>query len=101
MGETSDLEWDDDKDAANRRKHGFPLRFADLILSDPLHLDTAVKVDEAGEQRRIMIGKAGPTMLFCVYVWRGKRRRLISLRTASRKERRAYQTQVDASRNRR
>ncbi|MFG1281012.1 hypothetical protein V5F34_03955 [Xanthobacter autotrophicus] len=32
MGETDDLEWHDDKDAANRVKHGLPLFFAAVIF---------------------------------------------------------------------
>lgn len=97
MGETDDFEWDDDKDEANQRKHGLPLRFAEIIVADPLHLDLTIGVDRAGEVRRMAIGRVGQAVLCCVYVWRRTKRRAISLRPASRKERRAYETEVDAS----
>jgi uncharacterized DUF497 family protein len=32
MGETDDLEWEDGKDAVNRKKHGFPLAFSAFMF---------------------------------------------------------------------
>ena len=47
MGETENLEWHDEKDAANLVKHGWPLRFAEMILADPRFIDVEVKRDRS------------------------------------------------------
>ena len=96
MDATDDLDWDPVKDAANRRKHGLPLKFARLILADPDRLVAPTHLAISGELRQLAVGKAGRFVLSCVFVREGARRRIISVRPASRKERRAYEAQADA-----
>jgi uncharacterized DUF497 family protein len=97
VGESENFTWDDNKDRENRRKHGLPLLAAEALLGDPLHLDNPTSRAVAGELRRI---QAQRRLLSCVYVWAGRKRHAISVRPASRKERRAYQANLDASRDR-
>lgn len=90
MGETDDFEWDDPKDAINRGKHGLPLLLAALLFEDEERLETVSQASTEAETRLIATGRAAGRVLTCVFLWRGARRRVISLRLASRKERRAY-----------
>lgn len=87
------FEWDDGKDAANAAKHGYPLRFALALFGDPGTVDLAANATSAGEPCRRAVGRVGPIVLTCVYTLRSGRRRIVSLRPASRRERRAYATQ--------
>lgn len=94
MGETDDLEWDDDKDAANRANRGLPLLLGALLFDGrPKIEDVSLKSPE-GEVRFETMAEVEGRMLFCVWHWRDGRRRIISLRIANRSERRAYQEAV-------
>ena len=99
MGESAKFTWDDNKDRQNRRKHGLPLVAAEALLLDPLHLDSPTRWAAAGELRRILVGQANRRVLSCVYAWGERKRHALSVRPASRKERRAYQANLDASRD--
>jgi uncharacterized DUF497 family protein len=94
MGETDDLEWDDIKDAANRAKHGLPLFFAAVMFDGRFRLERPSPKRVGDEERTEAIAEVEGRMLLCVYVWRGRKRRPISLRRAHRSERRAYQEAV-------
>jgi uncharacterized DUF497 family protein len=91
MGRYGNFEWDDGKDAINRDKHGLSLIIAAALFTDPHHLEVPSSGRHASEQRLVAIGSVRGRLLTCVYVWRGPVRRIISLRNASRKERRAYE----------
>ena len=84
-----DLEWDEAKDAENRRKHG-------LSLADAARLDWARGLPRRdarynyGEVRYILIAPLSGRLHVCVYVLRPKARRIISLRKANLRERRSY-----------
>lgn len=91
MGETDDLEWDDDKDAANRAKHGLPLSFSLFLFDGRRRLERPSSKQVGGEARIEVMAEVAGRVLFCVYVWRGSRRRIISVRRAHRSEQRAYQ----------
>ncbi|MET3353303.1 UNVERIFIED_ORG: uncharacterized DUF497 family protein [Xanthobacter viscosus] len=91
MGETDDLEWHDDKDAANRVKHGLPLFFAAVIFDGRPRFERLSPKQVAGEARVEAMAEVADRVLFCVYIWRGTRRRIISVRAAHRSERRAYE----------
>lgn len=100
MGRTDEFEWDDDKDRLNQSKHGIPLRFAVILFDDPHLVEKAGKTIH-GELRFIAIGTLGDRVLSCVYAYaQSGRRRLISLRPASRAERRLYVSQMDQGRDR-
>jgi uncharacterized protein len=84
-------EFDPEKNAANIAKHGVSLADGDGVLLDPL----AVTIEDSAaldELRWITVG-ANSLGLLTVVVWteRGEEIRLISVRPATPKERRAYE----------
>jgi uncharacterized protein len=91
MGETDDFEWDDTKEHRNLVKHGMSLRLAAELFNSDLWIEWAAKKSLSDPSRSIAIGPAFGRLLSCVYTWRGQKRRVISLRPASRRERRAYE----------
>lgn len=82
------LEFDSRKDAANIRKHGISLaRF------DDMELDTALSMRDArhsGEDRWIILGYVDDVLHCAAITYRNGNTRAISLRRASRRERRQY-----------
>ena len=83
-------EFDPGKNAANIAKHGVPLSEGDGVLRDPLAI--TVEDDSAeGERRWVTIG-ANSFGSVMVVVWTQRDDvRLISVRKAEPKERRAYE----------
>jgi uncharacterized DUF497 family protein len=84
-----DIDYDSEKDAINRVKHGLSLRFAALLFAG----DYKEKLDERqnyGEMRVIATGFIAERLCVCVYTWRSGVRRVISLRKANRREIDAY-----------
>ena len=88
----TDFEWDPDKAATNLKKHGISFEeattsFFDILsvtISDPLHSEV--------EKRAVLIGQSSSgRLLVTVHADRGSRIRLISARTATRKERKDYE----------
>jgi uncharacterized DUF497 family protein len=84
-------EFDPEKNAANIAKHGVSLADGDGVLLDPL----AVTIEDSAaldEKRWITVG-ANSLGLLMVVVWteRSEEIRLISVRPATPKERRAYE----------
>jgi uncharacterized DUF497 family protein len=80
-----DIEFDSEKDAVNRAKHGLPLSFAALLFES----DYKEKIDdrqEYGETRIIVIGLIAERLCVCAYTWRKNVRRIISLRKANQRE---------------
>lgn len=95
MVEMEDLEWDDAKDAANRAKHGLPLAFAIFVFDGRLRYERPSPQHKSGGEFRVeAMAEIEGRVLFCVYVWKGTKRRIISLRRAHRSERRAYQEAI-------
>jgi len=79
------IEFDDEKDATNRAKHGLPLSFAALLFEG----DYKEKVDDRqdyGETRINTLGFIRGRLHFCAYTWRSGTRRIITLRKANRRE---------------
>jgi len=83
--------WDHAKAAANLKKHGVAFSDAALALEDPRAL-TMTDPDAIDESRFICLG-ADPNgrILITVFATRGRAMRIISLRKASRSERRPYE----------
>ncbi|MES2296212.1 MAG: BrnT family toxin [Pseudomonadota bacterium] len=83
------IEFDLDKDAANRAKHGLP-----LSLASELDWDTALiwmdRRFEYGEERMIALAARGEVLYYVAFVERAQARRIISLRRANRREVRHY-----------
>lgn len=89
---TVEFEWDEEKAAANLRKHGVDFADAVLVLEDDLAL-TMRDPDSEFENRFITVGHDPyGRLLVVVYAWRGERIRPISARKATGAERRRYET---------
>jgi uncharacterized protein len=98
MARVDGFEWDDAKARANARKHGIPFELAILLFDSPDIFEDISEIDESGEERWIAIGRIGQRVLQCVYVWRGERRRIISLRRATRSEIKGFERRVAEAR---
>jgi uncharacterized protein len=84
-----EAEWDPAKAKANLRKHG--VRFADAVTALEGESAISVRDERADEERWISIGADSlDRVLVVVYTWRGERARLISARTATRREAQQY-----------
>ena len=88
------IEFDPEKDAANRGKHGVSLAFGAEVLADPGRLEILdVRFDYA-EERFVAYGMSQGRVYVCVYTERGDMRRIISVRKANDRETERYrQTQ--------
>lgn len=80
-------EWDDAKRRSNLVKHD--VDFADVVNFDFARAVSEVE-ERGGELRFVATGYIGDRLHKLVYVRRGGNIRVISLRVASRRERRAY-----------
>jgi uncharacterized DUF497 family protein len=86
--------FDPKKNAINLRKHGVLLAEGDGVLNDPLAL-TIEDNSARGEQRFVSIGmNTFGRVMVVVYTYEGEDIRLISVRHAEPKERRAYEKRV-------
>jgi uncharacterized DUF497 family protein len=87
-----EFEWDDDKAEDNERKHGVSFHEAETAFGDPLSL-TGYDPDHSDvEDRFITMGTSIEGRLLVVsHTDRDDRIRIISARTATRKERRDYE----------
>ena len=84
--ETDDFEWDDDKAAANLRKHGIDFFDACGAFEDAFYVEDIDDRMDYGEERIQLIGRVGDELIVVIYVERGKRIRIISARPATREE---------------
>ena len=86
----SPFEWDEEKDRANRAKHGIDFEEATGIFTSPILTAPDTRQDY-GEERWISHGSLGPrVVIVVVHTRRRGRIRLISARKANVKERQAY-----------
>jgi uncharacterized DUF497 family protein len=87
-----EFEWDEDKAASNRRKHGVSFEEAASIFADPLAAIFDDEVHSAEEQREILIGHSAKNRLLLVcFTERGGTVRIISARRATKREREDYE----------
>lgn len=88
------FEWDENKNQRNIEKHGIDFNDAITIFDDDERVEAIDDRNNYGEERLQVIGEAKPGVLMVVYTCRNKRasRRIISARTASRRERALYQS---------
>lgn len=86
--------WDSNKDAINRQKHGISFETAALVFLDSLRLDFPDRQHSTPEEARYYTIGLVESILTVVYCERGSDEdpdfRLISARTASPAEARAY-----------
>jgi uncharacterized protein len=85
------IEYDPAKDALNRTQHGVPLRFAMALFDSEGVLQKQDQRQDYGEDRLIAFGWIAGRLFVCVFTWRGNVRRIISLRKANTRERKAYE----------
>ena len=83
------FEFDPDKSAANKAKHGIDFEEAQRLWADPWLLEAPARTDD--EPRFLAIGRIGPRHWSAVCVRRGDNVRIISVRRARRKEIERYE----------
>lgn len=89
---TVEIQWDPAKGDANLNKHGVAFEEAATAFADPLSLTIQDPLHSQGESRFVLIGRAqAGRLLVVVHVERGDSIRVISARTATRKERKTYE----------
>jgi uncharacterized protein len=81
------VEWNEDKAASNRRKHGIDFDEAVEIFYGTSLLRRS---DRKTEERWLAIGETEGRVVTVVFTWRGDTLRIISARRARRNEKRAY-----------
>lgn len=81
------VEWNEEKAASNRRKHGIDFDDAVEIFYGPSLLRRS---DRNAEERWLAIGEAEGRVVAVVFTWRGDTLRIISARRARRNEKRTY-----------
>jgi hypothetical protein len=86
-----EIEFDDAKDAANIAKHGLPLALGAAVL-DSVVGEVIDDRRDYGETRMNAFGLVSGRLLACTYTVRAGRRRIISVRRASRQEQRTWLT---------
>ena len=85
------FEWDPDKAAANRLKHGISFYEARTVFGDWHAINVPDPDHSASEERYLLLGmSARQRILVVAYTERPPRTRLISARLASRDERGTY-----------
>ena len=91
-----DFDWDEDKAAANLKKHGISFEGAKTVFGDPLSVTIDDPAHSASEYRFVDIGTSTSVMILAVaYSERGKKIRLISCRRATKAERKIYEERKD------
>ena len=89
------FEWDEDKDQANRRRHGVSFREAQTVFVDERGLFMADPNHSEDEDRFVLLGlSASLRLLLVCHCYRASDEliRLISARKATRAEARQYRT---------
>ena len=85
-----EFEYDPDKSAANRAKHGIDFEEAQALWSDPFLIEAPALTED--EPRFLAVGRIGAKHWTAVFTWRAGRLRIISVRRARRKEIERYES---------
>ena len=85
-----DIVWDPEKARTNMKRHGIRFSDAEMVFFDPNAL-TREDLDVNSEQRFVSIGMDAIGRVLVVYTYRGEDIRLISARTATKRERERYE----------
>lgn len=83
------VEWDDNKNQINIRKHGISFGTAALVFADEERIEYYDKLHSLDEDRYIVLGCV-QGILYVVYTMRDEAARLISARMATSRERKIY-----------
>jgi uncharacterized protein len=89
-----EFEWDEKKRRVNLAIHGIDSEDAIGIWDGPV-LEVSSTQLQHGEERILAIGQREDLIITIVFTWRGKRRRLISVRKARRNERENYNKELE------
>jgi uncharacterized DUF497 family protein len=86
------FEWDEDKAKANIKKHKVSFEEASTVFGDPLSRTIFDPLHSDEEDRFIILGESNRRRLLVVVLTdRDERIRIISARTATRRERKDYE----------
>ncbi len=89
-----DVEWDENKNLANKKNHKLSFEEAATVFYDPLEVDINDPDHSITEKRFLSIGETDKGRLIVVsYTERGNKIRIISARDPSPRERREYEGQ--------
>jgi uncharacterized DUF497 family protein len=88
------FEWDDNKNAANKAKHGISFEQAKELWNDPLRVE--IQSSFPDEDRSILIGKADNKTWTAVFTVREESIRIISVRRARKREASLYGSKKDS-----
>ncbi|MBQ6341518.1 MAG: BrnT family toxin [Anaerolineaceae bacterium] len=83
------VEWDDNKNRINIRKHGISFETAALVFADEERIEYYDKLHSLDEDRYIVLGCV-QGILYVVYTMRDEAARIISARMATSRERKIY-----------
>lgn len=86
-----EFEYDLNKSATNKQKHGVDFEEAKAIWSEDNVILPAIT---KGEQRYMIIGKIKANIYSCIFTIRKKKIRIISCRKSGEKERRIYYEKI-------
>ena len=92
-----DFEWDERKSRENLAERGIDFQKGVQVFRDPFRKEGEDTRRDYGETRMKTIGIVDGVELTVVYTFRGENIRIISVRRASRHERRIYHTREAAS----
>jgi uncharacterized DUF497 family protein len=86
------FEWDEEKNAANKAKHGISFESAVRVFTDSNRLEQYDSSHDAAEDRWLTIGMVPPAIVTVIYTERqtGDVYRIISARKANERERKEY-----------
>lgn len=88
----SDVEWDEEKDEINKRKHGISFDEASTVFLDDYNLVLPDEAHSFGERRYNVMGTSSAWRLMVVtYTERGNKVRIISARPPTKRERKFYE----------
>jgi hypothetical protein len=91
-GEAMRFQWDPQKAATNRAKHGITFEEALTVFGDPFGRITDDPRHSEDEDRYVLIGHSERHRLLVVmFTERGRSIRLVSARKATRRERKEYE----------
>lgn len=83
------VEWDEQKNELNKKKHGISFETAALVFADVNRIEYFDRLHSIEEDRYVVLGRVN-NILFVVYTEREDASRLISARLATATERRIY-----------
>ena len=86
------VEWDGAKAQANLKKHNVSFEDATTIFEDPFSITREDTLHSNEEDRFLTIGYSqNQQLLIVAYTYRGNNIRIISARTATKRERKSYE----------